>query len=408
MKAVFDQHQEEYNPADWENMRKKLGKKSNKKIVILFPFIAKAASVILFIGFSVFYVNQNLNNQKNKEEISSIDKLKYNDSIFINTQENQNNLITKKDLSISNNHTQSDISEKNNISKENQVETELTKRDEQNNKINVLPMDSSKLILANIKEVLQNHRDSIQKMTNTSIKNANEKKVPELVSDENFEDSKKKQEKFEFGVELASVSNYSTDANGSNLNIGGGFSAGYKITKNMSISSGMVIAKHSLDYSGTEDTYIPDDNRVFAEANSINIIDKTSIKSNVSFVTLDIPLNLSYRIKNIILSTGVSSLIFINESYSSNYDVTTNFTTYNTANASFETTSTVQNISKEESNEVLNHFDFAGLFNLSVAYDIPLNKGSLAFEPYVKLPLASIGSYNVTMGSGGLKMRYNF
>jgi len=109
-----------------------------------------------------------------------------------------------------------------------------------------------------------------------------------------------------------------------------------------------------------------------------------------------------------VFSAGISSLIFVNEKYSYNYDVIVNNISYNSATALYESYSNTLNMTSGQTDETLNHFDFAGLFNLSIAYDVPLPKGSLAVEPYIKLPLADISSQDIRMGSGGLTLRYNF
>jgi hypothetical protein len=409
MKAVFDNHEVEYQPDDWENMRVKLGKKSGKKMFVMFPAIAKAASIILFLGLSVFYLNHNPENnqfsqlslKKDSTKSDSISKLQNTSKNKSNDSEIQKSTTKHQQIRNDNKVIENN---RNNIEHDQEI-TDLTTKYADDV---ILPVDSSKLMLAYIKEVLQNHRENIQKMTNKENNDSITKKILDLPEDENFITNNEKKNHFEFGVELASISNYSPDGNGSNLNIGGGFSAGYNISKKFGLETGMSISKQSMEYKNTDVLNNSKSNMQFASNNSLNVIDRNSAKSNISFVTIDIPLNARYKIKKFIFTAGVSSLIFVNEKYSYNYNATVTNATYNVITANYDIVSNTQNFSEDQSSEMFNHVDFAGLFNLSVAYDMPLPKGSIAFEPYVKLPLGNVSSYNVTIGSGGIALRYNF
>jgi len=243
--------------------------------------------------------------------------------------------------------------------------------------------------------VVAEKNDSIQKI------------LPEL-SDDNLADNQGKKDNFEFGVELASVSSYATNGTSSNLNLGGGFLAAYKLTKKLSLSTGMVISKQDLAYNNSDNLYAAPGKAEYAASNSLNMIDGNSAESDISFVSIDIPMNLKYRIKKFILSAGISSLLFVNEKNSYNYEVVTNSIAYNTTTSMYESINSTRTVTRENKEDSFSHFDFAGLFNLSVAYDMPLPKGSLAFEPYLKLPLASVSSQDIKMGSGGVTVRYNF
>jgi hypothetical protein len=407
MKAVFDNHEVEYQPDDWENMRKKLGKKSRNRMIMMFPAIAKAASIILFLGLSVFYLNHNPERNQLSQFSLKKDSTK-NDSIHKLQNIYKNKSIDSETQKSTLKQTNNDNKVVKNTRDNNESNHKVADLNIKDTKDEIMPVDSSKRMLADIKEILQNHRENIQKMTNKEKKDSIAKKILDVPVDDNFVINNEKKSHFEFGVELASVSSYSPDGNGSNLNIGGGFSAGYDISKNFGLQTGMSISKQSMEYKNSYPLNNSKNNMPFASYNSLNIIDRNSAKSNISFVTIDIPLNARYRIKRFILTAGVSSLIFVNEKYSYNYNATVTNATYNQATANYDIVSNTQNFSEDQSSEMFNHVDFAGLFNLSVAYDMPLPKGSIALEPYVKLPLASVSSYNVTLGSGGIAVRYNF
>ena len=411
MKVVFENHQEIYNPADWENMRAKLGKKPGGKKIYLYSYLAKAASVALFMGLSVFYVNQNFD-RVNENRPSNYSFIQANDSNLVKNYQNTNNSnyqFENQNIPDTSNTKQNQITPHDNdyhVTEENKIANNEKEIEPKENSL-LIP-DSSKNILANIRNILENYHNHIQEMTNNKVHdstNANmvAKNIREL-DDEEVE----KKKAFEFGVELASVSNYGAETKGSSLNVGGGFSAAYRVSKNISLATGMVISKQNLAYNASPNVYQSLKTNDYLADNSLSMVDANTVESNLSFVSIDVPMNLKFRHKKFVVSAGVSSLLFLSEKYSYNYDAMVNTVRYNTASASYESINSVKNITQGQTNESFNHFDFAGLFNFSVAYDLPLAKGSLAFEPYVKLPLTGISSQDIKIGSGGIALRYNF
>jgi hypothetical protein len=269
--------------------------------------------------------------------------------------------------------------------------------------------DDSKLVLGDIKNHLNRHRDKIRQKDSLSSGKAN----PDLylVRDdlEIAETSDKKQKNLEFGLGLSTVSNYSPDTKGSSINMGGGFSADYRLAKNISISTGMYIAKNELGYnSGSGTVFHNMKNADYAADNTLAMIDGNSAQTDVSFMAIDIPLNVKYRLNKVSVSAGVSSLLFLNEKFTTNYNASVTNTTFNSETSRYETNTSVQNYTNEEKSGSFDHFDFAGLMNVSVGYDIPLASGSIAIEPYVKIPLSNITSKELKMGSGGVMVRYTF
>ena len=111
------------------------------------------------------------------------------------------------------------------------------------------------------------------------------------------EENKKKGKRFGFGVELASVSNYSADGASDGVNFGGGMSATYQISSKVSFATGAVIAKQSVNYVGERQNEMAyaDLNSAFADNTLSNIENMTSSDSEISFVTIDIPLNVRFN-----------------------------------------------------------------------------------------------------------------
>jgi len=169
------------------------------------------------------------------------------------------------------------------------------------------------------------------------------------------------------------------------------------------------VAKQSVGFNATTQSNLKSMNQgQYAADNSIRLIDANSAESEISFVSVDIPLNLKFSLSKFTFTTGISSLVYINEKSTSNFTSEVTNMVYNSLTTNYDAVNTVETYSVTEESENFSHFDFAGLFNLAVSYDIPLSKGSIAFEPYVKIPVSGMTSNDIKVGSGGIAVRYNF
>jgi hypothetical protein len=408
IKEVFENHEEAFNPDDWEKMQAKMNNTTNKRYFLFVPFIAKAASIIVFLGLSVFMLNDESFHDKNLES-QNLNVYQQNDTIEIPVYTQKENYISFQ--------SKSDRIINDSISVNNEqslAEFKTERFDTLQDYLQLLKSvdfakDSSKRTLADIKNLLKNHREKIQKMDSLNSGGQKQLEIINLNEFEIVEKSEKKHRKLELGIELASLSNYSPDSKGSNFNVGGGISAGYRISKNISITTGMIIAKQSADFGDSRNADLFGLSRAeYADPNSLNLIDVSSSQSNISFVAIDIPLNLKYRHNQIIFSAGLSSLLFVNETYSYHYNGLVTNTTYNAQTLQYETNTTSKNFLNDIKSDPLTRFDFARLFNLAIGYDLPISRGSLVFEPYIKIPLGKISSQEIRMGSGGINLRYIF
>ncbi len=404
---VFQNHQEVYNPGDWEKLRAMM-KQDKKRTIIWIPYFAKAATVALLLGLSVFTVNDiEQKDENNKGDIASIsNKIEPqidtadNQTIFIGKANNQEPVIAFFNRKSRSNGIEKSVVKTN--GKEND-EIVLLKSDTLENK------DNSEIQLVDTKKEIDKQKEQIKKIDNSKPDSL---KINSLDDNSDFliVDDQKKDKRFNFGVEVASVSNYASEGEGSSLNVGGGISTSWHIAKNFSLSSGMLIARQSMSYSKNEssDMLMNGVAADYASSNSLNMIDVNTAESKLEFVGIDIPINIQFSHKRMTITTGVSSLLYVQEKYSYSYNSIVTNTKYNSTAGKFETQNSVKQVKTQEKSEIFNRFDFARLLNFAVGYKIPLSKGDLVFEPYVKLPIGDISSYQIKMGSGGFALRYNF
>lgn len=391
IKKVFNNHREPYNPADWKKLKAHLTGKRRTPVIWL--NIAKAASVVLFIGVSTLYVNRNDENLQsiytipnNQIDINS-DKSVEKEGVYITRINNEEKEIYEDESEFVTDSVHYEI--KNNIA------NQINEMESVKNMVSINRIDSIK-----IQEIIA-YADSSR---DDSLKQIVQIQAPE----QDFEiDKKERNSKFDFAVAVTSMYSYSTQIAEGSINMGGGFTTSYKVSEKFSISSGMIIAHQSLDYANTRDMVFANE-KVQYDANTTLVSDPASSKSRIEFVGIDIPLNIKYKIKRLIVSAGVSSIVFISEkrTYSTNALVLN--TEFNSATNSYETNKTMENFQSEDKSPAFNRVDFASLLNISVGYEVPLRKGSILVEPFLKYPLGEISSANIKIGSGGLSLYYYF
>ncbi len=405
---VFHNHQEAYKPDDWEKLYAKMNQ-GKTKTLIMFPFIAKAATVALLLGLSVFTVND-----KEQMKERNID--------FYSVISNEN--VIQEDSTLNQVSIQSKSASQDRvivrIDKENRNKG-FGKLDEQiaetENIDTIVFVKSDTLInktsydlqIVDIKKDIETQKEEIKKINDLKTESPKSNLLYDYSEFEVVE-NEKKENRFDFGVEVTSVTNYANEGEGSGFNLGGGISTSWHISKNFSFSTGMLLAHQSMDYSQNQSSnrVLESKDAIYAAPNSIEMVDLNTAESTVEFLGIDIPLNVQFKHKRIILTTGVSSLLYVQEKFSYSYNSIVTNTKYNTVSDKFETQNSVNQVETQEKSEIFSRFDFARLINLAVGYQIPLSKGDLVFEPYVKLPIGNISSYDIKMGSGGFAVRYNF
>jgi len=225
IRTVFSNHQEPYNPADWEKLKAHLTGKRRTSVIWL--NIAKAASVVLFVGVSTFYVNRNDKNLQSRYTIpnnqigtnygKSIEKKK----VYITHINNEAQTIYKNESEFVSDSVHYEI--------KNNTTYEINEMESVKNIVSINRNDSVKLEKI-IVYVDNSRNDSLKQIVQIQL------------TEQDFEiDKKKRNSKFDFAVAVASMYSYSTQNAEGSINIGGGFTTAYNISEKLSISSGMIV-----------------------------------------------------------------------------------------------------------------------------------------------------------------------
>lgn len=219
----------------------------------------------------------------------------------------------------------------------------------------------------------------------------------------------KKGSKVSVGVFAGSFFNYS-EGSKTSVNTGVGLLSELAVSKKLKISTGVTLAQNTLKFDNApaqKETIMMSAPVAFDEKQELttNFTTRTSARTysvdgyDASLLGLDIPVNIKYMFlenkRDLYVAAGLSSNIFIDESY-----------TYKYSNNSYLVGDSK---TEEETTTKASSFDFARMLNLSVGFGYPVGKQSkLSFEPFVKYPLAGLGSQDIRFGAAGINLKLNF
>jgi hypothetical protein len=207
---------------------------------------------------------------------------------------------------------------------------------------------------------------------------------------------------------MASIDNTSSISQGVSI----GFYVEQQLTRRISVRPGLAMAKHN---------YALDNMSGGSEALGYSAPDlagvsgtTTSYEANMEVISAEVPVNLVISIlkrprSNLFITTGVSTVIYLNQHMSGNFYNTYTKTTVDSYSGEVSYESMTTSIRIESEQEVLNRVDFMGLANFSAGYSFPFGKTShLLIEPFVQLPVKDLTSLNLRITYGGLSMKVQF
>jgi hypothetical protein len=208
---------------------------------------------------------------------------------------------------------------------------------------------------------------------------------------------------------MASIDNATSAAQGVSL----GVYVEQQLTRRISVRPGLAMAKHNYTMESATGG-----SQAFLDYNTPELNGMTgtttSYEANIDILSMEIPVNFVFSLlergeSNLFVSTGVSTVIYLDQRVTGNFNNTyikTNIDSYS-GEVSYESMTTSVRVNSEE--DVFNRVDFLGLANFSAGYSLPFNKTShLLFEPFVQLPIKDLTSLNLRIRYGGLSMKIRF
>lgn len=212
-----------------------------------------------------------------------------------------------------------------------------------------------------------------------------------------------------WSVAAGSMMTYAGQQLASGMGFSGGVISEWKATKTFRLSSGLILAYQQFAVDGMplqpemkQSDNTPDEYSV-----------RTYADNEYEMLALDIPLNIQYRFMEAgkgqwFVSAGLSSLLYLQQHVSGKETAYIYANLPETASDSNRSISYTSEVKVEANYDALQRFDFARLLNLSFGYEIQGEKSATIIEPFIKYPLGTLSSREIKMGMGGISLRYRF
>jgi hypothetical protein len=207
---------------------------------------------------------------------------------------------------------------------------------------------------------------------------------------------------------VGSISSFSDEQLAAGLGITAGASQNWSVTRGVSISAGAQLSYNRFGVDSninidTQSITLSDAGSEF----STNLINRV----NYDLLAVEIPVNLTFDLSRrpagtIALTTGVSSLWYVRQSFSDEMVSLTGFVRTNSFTGDSESVVRTATSTQTESAEPFSRFDPAGLLNLSIGFTPESNRWPISFDVYIKYPLTNLTDREITFGMGGITLRY--
>ncbi|MBK0383864.1 hypothetical protein I5M32_12925 [Pedobacter sp. SD-b] len=236
-------------------------------------------------------------------------------------------------------------------------------------------------------------------LAQTSYKKNPFANLPQVASKNNLKPVKK--DNFKMSIDANTYYSFSEAGVNNALNLGLGLATEFKLTKRLSVNSGILLNRQTTSFNGNEKSTSDFKRTSFS---TLAAVPEAQI-TNAKLIGLDIPLDLKFdfslgKIKSFITS-GISSYSVINEEYINDYSV---------VNYSITGVRT-SNITNKQENPTgsFSYFKFARTINFSFGLLYPVGKkNTISVEPFMKYPISGLGYQDLKIGSGGLSFKLNF
>lgn len=379
IKSSFSELEIDYEPEQWELVKKRLAKKP--LIFIPWNSLLKYAAVILLTVTFAFYLFNLSVEENNKVSISQ----------EISPPQNNPPRIEKRLPSIipPPDNTINDQDELENLSAN--TNTALEENNDLNDEYQNLGTTFS---VSNI--LVENNRSTTDDITFANLKTSDHQ-ISTIYPIIQASDLKRPVRKH--SISASSNVGFSEAENNVAVGFSGGFSQSFPVTNKMAISSGLGLSQSNLLVKNNGDEVTESSQRgAFQEI----------VKAEL--LAIDIPLNIKYNFhqwnsNQLFISAGISSLIYLKQNFSTTIREVIGVEIINDKEQVI-IVDEFQERKSSSSEPSFSKIDPAQILNISFGYEYALTANqSLIFEPYIKLPLGDLTSRDVRFGSAGLNIK---
>lgn len=189
-----------------------------------------------------------------------------------------------------------------------------------------------------------------------------------------------------------------------------GFFIDQKLGKRISFRPGIALSKFAYASVPVASAKVMDQTYA-AVLNNNTPIDNSDNKLDV--ITMEIPLNFVFTVlekgkSSLFVSAGASTLVYLNQQFSGDYVGMVTQKSYDAVTGALIESSVPQAFNVKSEDKAFSHTDYFGLANLSAGYSMSLGKSSMLLEPFIQLPVSDLTSFDLKIKYGGLSVKYRF
>ena len=420
IRKAFDAYEEDVAPGAWEDMQARLDRGGRTRVVPLWPFLAKAAGVALLTGLSIFwYVNfeprrapQTFAAQTEETPLPVDEAEAGPETLSASPETHSPSVSTGAPLLAQ----QSPAAPKPRPKPVGPEETLVSSPEEQ--------ADPAVTMIA----------ESVARPSETpaeeTIESAEVAEVPTLAmrpqqdpqgrqnGQQTFGTSperetipgREKEHRIAWGVTAGSMLAFAEQQVSDGPGFAAGVTAEYNIAPNITLASGGSLTYHQFQLVNfAQEEFAMDYVPHYGSANEVSL----SGNNEYEMLALEIPVNAQFSLvetprRRVYVSTGLSSLVFLQQRFSGTNTAFVEQNFFNDATGQMEVGYTSSTFTVDEKYGPLSRFDFGRLVNLSFGYVMRGENSSVVIEPFVKLPLGRLTSRDISLGMGGVSLKYRF
>jgi len=209
------------------------------------------------------------------------------------------------------------------------------------------------------------------------------------------------------------------------LNMGGGVSVAYRISKKIAIGSGISLVDLGLHQADPYRSPARPSALVSSDVVTSSLSSKSPVLSakssetkqltsiNTNLLALDVPIDIKYQITDhFYVSAGLSFFAVLNEDRINNYTTTTPMdrTLQNTEGYAFSQPEfQIKSISEQATVTPYQGNSYSGFLNFSVGRKVPVfKKVGLSVEPFIKVPIGELSKQDMNLRYGGVRIITSF
>ena len=408
VKETFDNYNANHLvDAGWEAFRAKQGKSS--KSIFLIPLWAKAATITLLMslgGYFTFRVTDKTSIPVITEEIKTVESkpveqqepVKVLKEIIPEESKNQSkSYVTNRKV------TPTQVIEP----KEEAVISEIIPQHTVTTADSSFLSETETVYIANAETPLFD--STSVEVDSANVFNAAKKEAKPLVAQKlNIpEEDEVVKSKTQFSAGLSGMMASVESMISSSPGVAIGLYAEHKLTSRISIRPGLAIAQQTFTSGNSLDNLAYDAPNIDGAEGEV-----VEMESGFNFTVMEIPVNFVINVferhkKSLFVSVGSSTMVYLNQHFTGTaYNSHTN-NVFNNATGEWELNTTYSQSTFDSNYKAFSHTDFFGLANISAGYTFPLGeKSSMCVEPFIQIPVSKLTSTNLTMGFGGVSVKY--